>query len=927
MAYGENMDQSKLAPTSGKYIPPHLRRQLDNAPSQPKPPKTTDKYIPPHLRRQMATASTQEKTSTSQPPRIFTTHAKVRQAQRHIASKAIEATFAQGEAMASQEAVTHIDEDTQVVLSRTGSVITVQDNKRNAAYNLLHVSQAREQQLLAEVERQNDAAMCELAEIYLNGHLGNRELQKARELLVTAAKMGNSHAMCLLARLHENGDLGTVDSAAAQAWLEKAAERNNRYALAVVGQRLLQTYLQAKKNPENAEPNQAHLQKAMRYLQAAAAKGNTRALWQLAKIEEEGWIDEKNLTKAIALYSEAASQGSYSSLHDLQRLVNAQQLEPATFEAILAKASQLIARTSSELAIDIGLEQIQGKLGTNPQRGFHLLEQAANKNNERAMKWLAKCYRMGIGCESNPQQAQYWFAQLKALYEKAVELGNVMAMLDLGHLYLKGAFGNIDLVKAEQLFLKAAEQEDIEAIYYVGMLYLRGRLGNHEPSQGIPWIEKAIHLWTERTLGGDLEAADRLVDVFLDKQLGFKDYQQAARWLSLLASKDNSQALEELLSLYLKKKIKPEGYPQIFSAEILTLIKQKAHGFEPIDALLTLARLYHEGFLPKEAESTDPWDAKSANPWAEKLKRCLHNKAWHHARAAFLLSNLYQQTAGLLPQNLKLAARWLAVASSLPAPPETHARIEHALTSLLRGKDRNDREKGQILAGLQDCAQHTAENKPCKIGRILGDVYAQGQLTPRDIQQAAHWYEKAAELENSQAMYRLGVLHQTGELGVIDVEVASQWFEQAAQHNHPLALKELVKLGKAPENTLTSANAAKPNQDTARKLLDRLYQLGMHYKLGEAGKPQDPVQAAFWLRKAAAKQHPGAAFELAQLYQASQLGEKVRPVAVSFFKQAAKARHHGAMQALITIYTEGELTSADPEQVAKWQARLSRTVG
>ncbi|MFN3787636.1 MAG: homocysteine S-methyltransferase family protein, partial [Sulfurihydrogenibium azorense] len=44
-------------------------------------------------------------------------------------------------------------------------------------------------------------------------------------------------------------------------------------------------------------------------------------------------------------------------------------------------------------------------------------------------------------------------SHIKALYEKAVKLGNINAMLDLGNLYLKGAFGEIDLENAEKLFI------------------------------------------------------------------------------------------------------------------------------------------------------------------------------------------------------------------------------------------------------------------------------------------------------------------------------------------------------------------------------------------------------------------------------------------------------------------------------------------
>jgi uncharacterized protein len=851
-------------------------------------PTTIDKYVIPQRRQNKAIDAertrdtvksqdrkSQEITRQNNHSPFFSSHASLRQKQRNISNTHIDKAIERGEKLLSGESTIHLDESTQVVLGKRGDVLTVNNNMRNARFDLLQTSKERERKLLKEIElNNNDHAMCELAEIYLSGDLGNREVQKAYELLLNAAEKRNSHAMCLIARLHEEGDLGAVDLIKAQEWLEKAAERNNRYALAILGQRLLHEYL--KVNNKGDGDKKALLQKAMGYLQRSAAKGGTRAMWQIGQIYEEGWTGEKNLTKAIEQYSKAANLGSPTSLQSLQRLVTEKKFSPEAFEVILEKASQLIAKTSSGLAVEIGLAQIRGELGTRPARGIEMLVQAAKKNNEDAILALAKCYRQGIGCILDLDHSRYWFNQLRILYEKAIELGNINAMLQLGDLYLSGAFGKIDFENAVKLFIRAANSGDIVSMCYLGQLYIEGRLGDHELSDGTPWVNKAIMLWSELALKGDIEAIQALADVYLDKQLGFKDYQKAARWLSFLAAKGNTRALSDLLSLYLKRKInlKNDNLHQILSNDVVILIKKKATEAVHPRAVLVLAQLRQEGYLPQEGND-------------ESIK--------------------------LLLKNLQEATKKLCLTSFLPS-----ARQD--LKLMLKHPHWNEDERKYILAGLHEYENQAEKKSPYMIGRLLGDVYSKGKLVDRNVKQAFDWYETAANLGNTKAMHRLGLLLLTGELGTVETDTAIKWFELAAQKGNQKAIRELTKLGKSKDPKLELENKDNLITETSDNEID--VKAKSYYMLGQQYRDKDPVQAAYWLRKAAKRNHTEAAFELAQLYNSGQLGKNVRAVAVRFFKSAAKSNHLGAMKALIDVYSKGDIIKADSQQVAKWQKRI-----
>lgn len=742
---------------------------------------SSDLYIPPHRRHKLAN------------PPVFTFHANARQIQRNISSKAIQNTHQTGMKMAHPESITYIDATTQVVTGADGTVITVMDNKRNTNFDLLRNTQSREIQLLKDIKfkKNNDHAMCELAALYLSGDLGNRKVKEAYTLLLSATQVGkgNSHAMCLLSQMHARGDLGIPDLKAASEWMEKAADRNNKYALAIVGQRYLRLYLKMRKDTQVSEAEKtAILEKTKKYLAGSANKGSTRAMWTIGLIHEEGYQGEKNLPKAIETYTQAAKLGSPASLSSLNRLTQQGELSEEAFEIILDEASRLIATTSSELAVEIGLQQIKGTLGKNPQRGFYLLEKSAEQRNQNAIRTLATLYRNGKYCPIDLLKSQYWFAQLKTLYEKATQEGNVNAMLDLANLFLNGNLGKIDLGNAEALFLTAANTGDIECMLHIGRLYIEGRLGDKNPSEGLPWINTAIKLWSEKALKGDIEASLSLSDIYLDKELGFKDYTKAFEWLSLAAEKGSIEAIFELADMCLAKKVPYEKTSTIIKA---------------------LETIMHQ--IPSELDS--------------------------------------------------------------------------------------------------------------KTKRVLGDLYYKND----QYEIAESWYIKAAQLDNSIALYKLGTMYENGVLGEVSILKAIQHYILSACKDNKDAMRCLYKFSDMEGLPIELQNEIKlcisendSSQENNKGAL--LYQIGQQCQINNKETTKDPLIAALYFRKAAKKyDHRESAFALGQMYESGELGEKTRPVAINFYKQSAKKEHPESIKALINIYKRGFLTQSNPAKVQKWQ--------
>ncbi len=126
--------------------------------------------------------------------------------------------------------------------------------------------------------------------------------------------------------------------------------------------------------------------------------------------------------------------------------------------------------------------------------------------------------------------------------------------------------------------------------------------------------------------------------------------------------------------------------------------------------------------------------------------------------------------------------------------------------------------------------------------RNLGHLYRWGQGVERDIQQALHWYRRAAETGFARAQANLAAIYLQGDEGVaIDYAEARKWFEAAAKQGHAVAqynLGLMYELGFGVEKNEAIAlgwynNAAKAGQPDA---LERLSLLVMR-RDGGAAKP------------------------------------------------------------------------------------------
>lgn len=141
-----------------------------------------------------------------------------------------------------------------------------------------------------------------------------------------------------------------------------------------------------------------------------------------------------------------------------------------------------------------------------------------------------------------------------------------------------------------------------------------------------------------------------------------------------------------------------------------------------------------------------------------------------------------------------------------------------------------------------------------------------GGGTRKDIVKAVQWYNRAAQLQDEAAMYKLGVISLKGLLGQQrNVAEAVVWLKKAADRataSNPHALHELALLYD-PANMDPAVRAkVAPDEKAARELFIRgakfgyrasQFKLGQAYEYGSLGLPVDARNSIAWYSKAASQ--------------------------------------------------------------------------
>lgn len=66
---------------------------------------------------------------------------------------------------------------------------------------------------------------------------------------------------------------------------------------------------------------------------------------------------------------------------------------------------------------------------------------------------------------------------------------------------------------------------------------------------------------------------------------------------------------------------------------------------------------------------------------------------------------------------------------------------------------------------------------------VVGDMYLSGQWVGQNNEQAAYWYQMAAEQGDSNAQFRLGTMYYGGQIPQ-DFVQAAYWYQKSAEQGN-----------------------------------------------------------------------------------------------------------------------------------------------
>ena len=198
----------------------------------------------------------------------------------------------------------------------------------------------------------------------------------------------------------------------------------------------------------------------------------------------------------------------------------------------------------------------------------------------------------------------------------------------------------------------------------------------------------------------------------------------------------------------------------------------------------------------------------------------------------------------------------------------------------------------QFKAGINPALLDQAKKGDARAQFEVGAAYDAGKDVVRDLNQAAAWYQKAADQGDARAQHNLGVLYEFGEGVSKDYARAAQLYRASADQGLPTSQ----------------------------------FSLGLCYAHGN-GVPQDFTQALAWYQKAADQGFTGAMVNIALMYINGQGVAKDEAKAWSLIHHAAELGDPNSQLQIAMDYEDGKHGLAQDHQQAKEWLRKSADQG
>lgn len=549
------------------------------------------------------------------------------------------------------------------------------------------------------VEQDDLDAMQELAEILIEGSDGvEKDDERGFELLKRAAESGHAEAQWMLGTLFINpNSMGVTcveqDLAEGIKWMLKSSEQSFGMAECT----LASFYLRG-----------VGVEKDV----AKAKELYTRALAHGGLIKEM----EDDAKAALAKLEAASSDGKESNDEYPGMDVNANDEDKAKFKLLLKHADD----GDSEAMLDLYSALFSGENGAVEDKkiAFVWCKKAAESGSVEGMKELGDCYRDGVGCEVDAENAINW-------YEKSATAGNSIAQWRLARLYEDGDLVERDDAKSFKYYKMNSEQHsDRTSTFKVGMAYYFGKGVEENEPEAFKWFEKAA-------TQGHAKAMCRYAECFRYGNGTDKNFAKAIEWYRKSAEEGEALAQENLAMMYYKGLGAEKDLEEAFKWF------KKAADEDRDKAQFWVGKFYAEGLggVEKDLSKAVEWYEKSAEQ--------------DNTDAICALGWCYQLGTGV-EQDFAKAAEWFRKGAD-----QDDGFCMNNLARLVEDGKGVDQDYDEALALFKKAAENDCARANYHIGRF----YENGLGCDKDIDEAKVWYQKAAEdgdKDAKTALERLG---------------------------------------------------------------------------------------------------------------------------------------------------------------------------
>ncbi|MCO6498607.1 MAG: sel1 repeat family protein [Chitinophagaceae bacterium] len=689
--------------------------------------------------------------------------------------------------------------------------------------------------------------------------LEENKTQKAIELFESSAAKGYVESMVELGSLYDLGMNGLrEDKEKAIKWYRMAAQNGDVSSMRYLGIQF------------NYDPKLQNKDSTIYWYQKAAELGDSLSTWDLIKLyTADNTYD--NYVEAAKWYKSLADRGDTLAASQYRQIAKAIQ----DYEKGLASSSSSGLKPNTDGVYEKN-KGMDSEVKKDYSSAVTWYQKASDLGNTMAMTQLGDLYRDGKGVPKNLQQAEKW-------YLKAHQNGYDFAAYLLGNLYYKELNKPAEGMKLlEEYYQNHGNHYDFSTMGY-RYAYEDERIRN---------LGKAVYWYQKAYENGETDKLIQIGKLYLNGDKGFRDLDKAEYYFN--RAKNEGLDVDFLLS-------------SLKSAKELAVLEKEQAQNQALAKTNGEAE-YHKAF---EIEETNPSEA--LNLYKQSAEK-------GDVRAMFSIYFMYNKGEGVA-KNEREALKWLTMAGE--------KGDSTAISWLARGYESETFGAKDIAKSMYWYKKLSPLDPSGRIDLHIGIGYRYNEAI-KNPKEAEIWFEKAANKGLPEGMFELGKVLE----GQREYEKAVAWYKKAGENGEATAWKELGGIYLLPsmknrELALEylkkamglNVAGAKDLYDGAVRISESSRQIEQAVSIMKdayAFIEKKEYSSAFpLLKKSAEMGHMGAMHWLGMLYGNGLGTNKDLNEEVKWLTLAANKGHRAALSQLASLYAEGKGVKKDVREALR----------